>query len=127
MQHDVAALLDASGLLNGERRGGDWIVPAIVAASVSDRLETSLPKNSRAASRHAVDRERSALAEPHVVEIQLENLVLGQPPLERDRHEPLGQLPAQAIFSCVRNVFFTSCWVSVLPPRMYSLLCRRRC
>ncbi len=25
-------------------------------------------------------------------------------------------------FSCVRNVFFTSCWVSVLPPLVYSLL-----
>ena len=41
---------DRSGLLKGESRGGDWIVPAMVAASVSDRLEMSLPKNSRAAS-----------------------------------------------------------------------------
>ena len=59
-----------SGLLNGESRDGDWMTPAIVAASLSDRLVTSFEKNSRAGFRHAVDRERAALAERDVVQIQ---------------------------------------------------------
>ena len=39
-----------SGLLNGERRDGDWMTPAMVAASASETLLMSLAKNSRAAS-----------------------------------------------------------------------------
>ena len=39
-----------AGLLNGDSADGDWMTPAIVAASATDRLLTSLPKNSRAAS-----------------------------------------------------------------------------
>ena len=38
------------GLLKGESADGDWMTPAIVAASAIDRLLTSLPKNRRAAS-----------------------------------------------------------------------------
>jgi hypothetical protein len=38
-----------SGWLKGESREGDWMTPAIVAASASERLLTSLAKNSRAA------------------------------------------------------------------------------
>ena len=39
-----------AGLLNGDSADGDWMTPAIVAASATDRLLTSLPKNSRDAS-----------------------------------------------------------------------------
>ena len=39
-----------SGLLNGDSRGGDWMTPAIVAASLSVTFWTSFPKNIRAAS-----------------------------------------------------------------------------
>ena len=42
--------LQRAGLLNGDKADGDWKTPAIVAASASVRLLTSLPKNSRAAS-----------------------------------------------------------------------------
>ena len=38
------------GLLNGDSAEGDWMTPAIVAASAIVRLLTSLPKKSRAAS-----------------------------------------------------------------------------
>ena len=36
--------------LNGDSVFGDWMIPAIVAASPSERLLTSFPKYSRAAS-----------------------------------------------------------------------------
>ncbi len=39
-----------TGLLKGERADGDWMTPAMVAASASETLLTSLPKNSREAS-----------------------------------------------------------------------------
>ena len=38
------------GLLKGDSAEGDWMTPAIVAASAIDRLLTSLPKKRRAAS-----------------------------------------------------------------------------
>jgi len=41
----------------------------------------------------AVDRERSALAEIHIVQIELEDLVLRRAPFEHDRHELFFQLP----------------------------------
>ena len=62
-----------------------WITPAIVAASLSVRLLTSLPKNSRAASATPVHGERSALAEIHLVQAHLEDLVLRRLALENDR------------------------------------------
>ncbi len=42
--------LARSGLLNGDRRDGDWMTPAMVAASATETLEMSFAKNSRAAS-----------------------------------------------------------------------------
>ena len=42
--------LQRAGLLNGDSADGDWKTPAIVAASASETLLTSLPKNSREAS-----------------------------------------------------------------------------
>ena len=39
-----------SGEWNGDHTAGDWMIPAIVAASASDRLLTSLAKNRRDAS-----------------------------------------------------------------------------
>ena len=39
-----------AGEVNGERSCGEWMTPAIVAASARLTLLTSLPKNSRAAS-----------------------------------------------------------------------------
>ena len=48
----------------------------------------------------AVDGERAALAERHVVQVQLEDLVLGQPALEDERHELILQLAQRA---CVRR------------------------
>jgi hypothetical protein len=38
-----------SGLLNGDNREGDWMTPAIVAASAGEMLLMSLAKNRRAA------------------------------------------------------------------------------
>jgi hypothetical protein len=46
----------------------------------------------------AVDRERAALTEPHVVEVQLQDLGFRQPPLEDHRHEPFRHLAAQRSF-----------------------------
>jgi hypothetical protein len=85
-----------SAYLNGESMAGEWMMPAMVADSTSERLLTSLPKISRAPLGHAVDREGAALSEIHVVQVELEQLVLRQPPLERDRHEPLGDLALDA-------------------------------
>ena len=87
----------ASGLRNGESRDGDWMRPAIVAASASVTLRTSLPKKMRAASGHAVDRERPALAEHDVVQVELEDLILGESRLEDERHELFLQLAAQGL------------------------------
>jgi hypothetical protein len=42
--------LQRAGLLNGDSADGDWKTPAIVAASASETLLTSFPKNSREAS-----------------------------------------------------------------------------
>ena len=39
-----------TGLLNGDNADGDWKTPAMVAASASETLLTSLPKKRRAAS-----------------------------------------------------------------------------
>ena len=36
--------LDLSGFLAGSHRDGDWIVPASIAPSATDRSLTSLPK-----------------------------------------------------------------------------------
>ena len=74
-------------------RRGDWIVPAMVADSASERLLTSLLKKRRAASAHAVDAERATLPEVDLVQVQLENLVLRRLPLEHDGHELFLQLP----------------------------------
>ena len=49
-QDDVAALCARSGLRNGDSRDGDWIRPAIVAASARVMLLRSLPKKIRSAS-----------------------------------------------------------------------------
>ena len=51
-----------------------------------------------------MDGERSALPERHVVQVQREDLILRQPPLERDRHEPFGELALQRLFGCQERV-----------------------
>ena len=56
-----------------------------------------------------------ALAEEHGVEVELEDLLLGEFVLERQRQEDLAQLASQGAFLLIR-VVRTSCWVSVLPP-----------
>ena len=84
----------ASGAVNGDRLEGDWMTPAIVAASASDQVGDVLAEEQLRALGHAVDRERPALAEVHLVQVQLEDLVLRGPPFEHHRHELLGDLAA---------------------------------
>ena len=62
-------------------------MPAISAASLSETLEMCLAKNRREASATPWIGKGAALAEPDVVQVQLEHLVLGQPALEDERHE----------------------------------------
>ena len=53
---------------------------------------------------HAVDRERAALSEIDLVQIQLEDLVLGQPLLDDERHELLGELAAHRLLGRQQQV-----------------------
>ena len=90
---------------------------------VADVLAEEQPRRFR----HAVDGERSALAERDVVQVELEDLVLRQPALERDRHQPLGELAPRRLLRApcamphieLRKVLRTSCCVIVLPPLRY--------
>src|SRR4029078_6710314 len=52
----------------------------------------------------AVNRERSALPERDVIEIQREDLFLPTPQLQRARHEPLGHLALERLFGCEKRV-----------------------
>ena len=59
----------------------------------------SLPKNSREASATPWMANGAALPERDVVQVQLEDLVLGQPALEDERHELLLELAASRLRS----------------------------
>ena len=65
------------------------MTPAMRADSASVRFVTSFPKKIRAASAHAVDGKRSAIAEVDVVQVELEDLLFRRLCLEDDRHEHL--------------------------------------
>ncbi len=69
----------------------------MVAASLSERFVTSLPKIQPGGFGDAVHGKRAALAEIHVVEIQLEDLVFGRLALEDDRHVLLGELALERL------------------------------
>ena len=106
-------------------------MPAISAASDSVRFLTSLPKIDLRRLGDAVQRERAAIAEIDVVQIQLEDLVLGRLGLEDQRHELLEDLAAvralaasaaRAAICSVRKKLRASCCVMVLPPTRYGRL-----
>ena len=94
-QHDVAALARArrrverrqrAGRLNdaGDRGG-------LAEREIVDVLAEVQPRRLG----DAVNRERPAIAEIDVVQIQLEHFVFGRPEVEDDRHELLEQLAAE--------------------------------
>ena len=85
-----------SGLANGERGPGLWMTPAISAASRQAEVGDVLAEEEPRRFGHAVDRERPALPEVDVVEVQLEDLVLRRAPLEDERHQHLAHLAAVA-------------------------------
>ena len=74
------------GLANGERDAGLWMTPAMSAASLMREVGDVLAEEDARRLGDAVDRERAALPEVDVVEIQLEDLVLRGAPLEHERH-----------------------------------------
>ena len=98
LQHDVAALLGPIGM--DERRmprrrlddAGDE--RRLAQRHVRDVLGEEQPRRFG----HAVHGERAALAEPHVVQIELEDLILAQPALEDERHELILHLADRAPF-----------------------------
>ena len=101
------------------------MTPAISAASDSVRLLDVLAEEDPRRLGDAVERERAAMAEIDVVQIQLEDLVLGRLGLEDHRHELLEQLaPDRALarlllelaICSVRKKLRASCCVIVLPP-----------
>ena len=71
---------------------GDWMMPAMSAPSPTVRLVRSLREEGAGRDGHAVQRERPAVAEVDLVQIELEDLFLGGLGLEHDRHELLEQL-----------------------------------
>ena len=92
-QHDVPAILRALGIVErrqprgGLNHAGDC--RRFHRVDVGDVLPEEQPRRFG----DPVNRERSALPERHVVQIQLQDLVFGEPRLEHDRHEPFGHLP----------------------------------
>ena len=76
----------------------------MVAASASDTLVTSLPKNSREASATPCNGERPPLAEVHLVQIQLQDLVLGGARLQHHREPLLLQLAFEGLLRRQKEV-----------------------
>jgi hypothetical protein len=82
LQHDVATVTAAGGV--PERRERRWRLDdtgnggRLGKRQIADVLAEKKPGGFR----HAADAERAALAERDVVQIELENLVLGRPALE---------------------------------------------
>ena len=109
-------------VVEGRRRGGDWIIPAIVAASAEREVGDVPAEEQPRGFADAVDRERSALTEPHVVQVQLEDLRLREPPLEHDRHEPFGHLPAQGFFLRQERVLHELLGQRAAAPRVLALV-----
>ncbi len=64
-------------------------------AHVADVFAEEQPRRFR----YAVDREGPALSEWHVVQVELEDFVLREPALQRDRHQPLGELALRALLA----------------------------
>ena len=92
-QHDVPALDGALGM--GERR----VQPRALNDAGNERrlgqreVAHVLAEEEARRFGHAVDRERPPLPEVDVVQVQLQNLVLGGAPLEHERHERFPDLP----------------------------------
>ena len=137
LQHDVAALRQRSGLLNGESADGDWMTPAIVAASASETLLTSLPKNSRAASGDADDARtsragraarRSDTSRGSRPSRRAASRTTRDPDLEQPCAAAIARAPSAASMpsNFGRNTLRTSCWVIVLRRPRYGAACRCR-
>ena len=113
-----------SAEVNGDQADGDWMTPAIVAASASVRLLTSLAKNRRAASatpwmaneprcpRYTSFRYISRISSFEVLRSRMIAMYCSASFRRSD-------------FSGVRKKFLTSCWVIVLPPTRYFFSPRR--
>ena len=86
-----------SGLRNGERRDGDWMMPAMRRGLGQRDVAHVLAEEDARGLRDAVNLERPALAEHDVVQVQLEDLVLGEARLEHERHELFLELAAQGL------------------------------
>ena len=107
------------------------MTPAISRRFADGEVRDVLAEEDARRFGHAVDRERAALAEIDVVQIQLEDLVLRRAPLEHERHElsctlrryERVPLAARSLNSSVRKNIRASCWVIVLPPT--GTCCRR--
>ena len=139
LQHDVASV--ACALRRRERR---QVVRRVDHArdrrGLGEReVADVLAEEEARALGDAVDRERPALSEVHLVQVELEDLVLRRAPLEHERHELLGELapprfqawqggnqaaprPSSGFaMTSARKMFLTSCCVMVLPPSRYRL------
>ena len=92
-QHEVSALGGALGVHEGGEQRRRLNDPSEQGGLADGEVRDILAEEQPGRFRDAVHRERSALSEIHVVQIQLEDLVLRRPPLEHDRHDLLAQLP----------------------------------
>ena len=84
--------LARAGLLKGDSADGDWMTPAMVAASASETLLTSFAEEQARRLGDAEDGKRPALAEGDFVEVHLEDVVLRRPAGEHDGQKLLEQL-----------------------------------
>ena len=87
------------GLLNGESAEGDWMTPAMVAASAMRQVADVLAEEQPGRFRDADDRKRSALSERHRIQVHLENLVLRRLARHDERDPHLENLPARRPFA----------------------------
>ena len=118
--------LHRSGLLNGDSADGDWNTPAIVAASASETLLTSLPKNSRDASATPTmpndPRWPSVMSFKYISKISsfdARAVMMIETHISSSlRRSDFSRAACSVISGNIfgRNTFRATCWVMVLPP-----------
>ena len=95
VQHHIAPLFHARGVVE-RRQGAGRLNDARNGGGFGQRDVIHVPAEVQPRSLgHTMDGERSAVAEIHIVQIQLENLILGRFHRQDDGHELFHQLPAQ--------------------------------